>query len=124
MARVVRIKISKSYLKLFKRLKVKLYPTHKQKEMLENHFSAYRFCYNLCLEYKSTLWSDHKKNVSGFDMQNELTNLRKNLNWVNKCKAECIVGAAHDVDKAYKQFFKGRGFPKFKSKKAGQSFHS
>ena len=37
---------------MYKRLKVKLYPTKNQIEMLENHFDGYRFAYNLSLEYK------------------------------------------------------------------------
>jgi len=108
---------------MFKRLKVKLYPTHKQKEILEAHFSGYRYSYNLCLEYKSTLWSDYKKNVTGFDMQKELFEIRKETPWLAKCKAECIRDAALNVDAAYKNFFKhNKGFPKFKSKKGVQSF--
>lgn len=107
---------------MFKRLKVKLYPTHKQKEMLENHFSGYRFCYNLCLEYKSTLWYQHRKNVSGYDMATELFDIRTKTLWLEKCKAECLREAALNVDKTYKNFFKGYGFPKYKSKKAEQSF--
>lgn len=107
---------------MYKRLKVKLYPTHKQKVMLENHFSAYRYCYNLCLEYKKVLWSDYKKNVSGYDMQNELFEIRKEIFWLNNCKAECLRDAALQVDKSYKNFFSGKGFPKFKSKKDFNSF--
>lgn len=110
---------------MFKRLKVKLYPTFKQKEMLENHFSGYRFCYNLCLEYKSTLWSDHKKNVSGYDMQKELYALRKEVPWMLACRAQEIVSASLDVEKTYKNFFKhNRGFPRYKSKRGEQSFHA
>lgn len=107
---------------MYKRLKVKLYPTTKQKEMLETHFDAYRFCYNLCLEYKSTLWKDYKKNISGYDMSKELFQIRKETEWLSKCKAECLREAALNVDKAYKKFFKGNGFPKFKIKKGEQSF--
>lgn len=90
--------------------------------MLENHFNGYRYCYNLCLEYKSMLWKDYKKNVSGYDMQNELFEIRKENDWLLKCKAECIRDAALNVEKSYKNFFKGKGFPRFKSKKGLQSF--
>lgn len=107
---------------MFSNIKIKLYPTFKQKEMLENHFNGYRYCYNLCLEYKSMLWKDHKKNISGYDMQKEIFEIRKENDWLLKCKAECIRDAALNVDKSYKNFFKGKGFPKFKSKKGIQSF--
>jgi len=107
---------------MYKRLKVKLYPNKSQTEVLENHFNGYRYCYNLCLEYKQLLWHHHKINISGFTMQAELFEIRKESEWLIKCKAECIRDAALNVDKAYKNFFKGSGFPKFKNKKGVQSF--
>ena len=107
---------------MYKRLKVRIYPTIKQKEMLENHFNGYRFAYNLCLDYKKHLYKYYKINVSGFDMQKELFQIRKESNWLIKCKAECIRDSALNVDKAYKNFFNGKGFPKFKSKRGIQSF--
>ena len=107
---------------MYKRLKVKLYPTKNQIEMLENHFDGYRFAYNLSLEYKQHLWKYHKINISGFDLQKELFQIRKESDWLIKCKAECIRDAGLNVDKAYKNFFKGKGFPKYKSKKGVQSF--
>ena len=107
---------------MHKRLKVKIYPTEKQKEMLEQHFDGYRFAYNLCLEYKQTLWQHHKINVSGFTMQAELFEIRKQSDWLIKCKAECIRDAALNVEKTYKNFFNGKGYPNFKSKRGLQSF--
>lgn len=107
---------------MYKRLKVKLYPTKNQIEMLERHFDGYRFAYNLSLEYKQLLWNHHKINISGFDLQNELFQIRKETEWLLKCKAECIRDAGLNVEKSYKRFFKGKGFPKFKSKKGEQSF--
>ena len=109
---------------MYKRLKVKIYPTYKQIEILENHFNAFRYCYNLCLEYKKILWFDHRKNVSGYDMGKELLQIRKQEDWLLKCKAECIREAGHQLDKSYKKFYKGKGFPKFKSRKGEQSFHA
>lgn len=109
---------------MFKRLKVKLYPTKNQIEMLENHFDGYRFAYNLSLEYKQHLWYYHKLNVSGFDLQKELFQIRKESDWLIKCKAECIRDAGLNVDKAYKNFYKGKGFPKYKSKRGIQSFQA
>lgn len=105
-----------------KGLKVKLYPNKSQIEMLENHFNGYRYCYNLSLQYKQVLWNHHKINISGFELQKELFEIRKEVEWLSECKAECIRDAGLNVDKSYKKFFKGNGFPKYKSKKAEQSF--
>lgn len=107
---------------MLKRLNIRLYPTKKQEKVLNNHFNAYRFAYNLCLEYKSHLWKYHKVNKSGYDLQNELFTIIKEVEFLSKCKVECIRQAALDVDKNYKKFFEGNGFPKFKSKKDKQAF--
>jgi len=107
---------------MFKRIKIKLYPTAKQKRVLDEHLNAFRFLYNLCLSYKSTLWSDYKINVSGYDMQKEILSIRSETPWLLKCKAECLREAGLSVDKSYQFFFKGYGFPRFKSKHGRQSF--
>lgn len=109
---------------MFKRLKVRLYPTHKQKKVLENHFNAFRYIYNLSLEYKQRLWQQCKINKSGYDMAKEVLELRKEVPWLLECKAECVREACYQVDKSFKNFFKGKGYPKFKSKKDAQSFHA
>lgn len=50
-------------------IKSRIYPNFYQKLTLDNHFDAYRFVYNLCLEYRIMLWRDYKKSASGYDMQ-------------------------------------------------------
>lgn len=90
--------------------------------MLDNHFDAYRFCYNLCLEYKSLMWKQYQINKNGYDMQSELFQIMKDTQWMSKCKVECIREAAHSVEKAFQFFFKGKGYPKFKSKKRQNAF--
>lgn len=107
---------------MYKRLKIRLYPTEKQKVVLNNHMNSYRFCYNLCLDYKIQLWKYYKINKSGFDLQNELFDIIKDVDFLKNCKVECLRQAALDVDKSYNNFFKGKGFPKFKSKKNKQCF--
>lgn len=102
----------------------RIYPTIKQQEVIDRHFDAYRFVYNLCLEYRIMLWKDYKKSVSGYDMAKEVLSIRKDTYWLSKCKAECVREAAYNLDDNYKKFFKGNGYPKFKSKKGDQSFHA
>lgn len=109
---------------MYKRLKIRLYPTKKQKEVLDNHFNAYRFLYNLSLEYKIMMYKDYGINKIGYDLQAEIFELRKETDWLSKCKAECLRDAGLNVDKTFKKFFKGSGYPKFKSKKSENSFHA
>lgn len=105
-------------------IKSRIYPNFYQKLTLDNHFDAYRFVYNLCLEYRIMLWRDYKKSASGYDMQKEVFEIRKETEWLSKCKAECLRDAALNVDKSFKKLFKGNGHPRFKSKKGEQSFYA
>jgi len=107
-----------------KRIKVRLYPTVKQKKVLENHFNAFRYIYNLSLEYKQTLWQQWKITKSGYDIAKEVLEIRKEVPWLLECKAECVREAAYQVDKSFKNFFNGSGYPKFKSKRGEQYFHA
>lgn len=109
---------------MYKRIKVRLHPTVKHKRVLENHFNAYRYIYNLSLEYKQTLWQQWKITKSGYDIAKEVLEIRKEVPWLLECKAECVREAAYQVDKSFRRFFNGAGFPKFKSKKGEQSFHA
>lgn len=105
----------------FKRLQIKIYPTKEQEILLNKHIIAYRYLYNLCLEYKIYLYNYHKINISGFEMQSEIFDIIKETTWLKNLKVECLRQAALDVAESFKKFYKGNGFPKFKSKKTSRS---
>lgn len=107
---------------MFKRLQIRIYPTKEQEILLQRHVDAYRYLYNLCLEYKIHMYKYYKINKSGYDMQSELFDLIKQIEWIKDLKVECLRDAALNVDKSFKNFFKGKGYPKFKSKKDRNSF--
>jgi putative transposase len=90
---------------MFKRLKVKLYPTKDQIEMLEQHFNGYRYAYNASLYCKNYVYENYRKNLSGFDLQKELLELRKESDWLINCKAECIRDAGTSVAKTFDKYF-------------------
>lgn len=116
-------------IKMIKRFRIRIYPNKVQNEILNNHADAYRFLYNLCIEYKSHLYKYHKIRISGYDMQNELFSLIKEIDWMKGLKVECLRQAALDAESSFIRFYKGDGYPKFKSKienygfSAHQSIH-
>jgi putative transposase len=71
------------------------------------------------------LYRDHKISISNYDLKKQLTDCKKEplFDWLNDVKAECLQYSIDILDIAYKNFFKGNGFPKFKSKRDKQSFH-
>lgn len=108
---------------MLKRFQIRLYPTKEQEVLLDRHVNAYRFLYNLCLEYKIEMYKYYGINKSGYDMQKELFEIIKTTDWLKGLKVECLRDAALNVDKTFKKFFKGQSkYPKFKNKKSRKSF--
>ena len=110
---------------MFKAYKYRLYPTETQKELIAKHIGSARFVYNLALETKNTAYLGGKVNVSTFDLINQLPDLKKECPWLKEVNSQTIQQSVINMDVAFKKFFKGAGFPRFKSKHRGkQSFHA
>lgn len=108
---------------MFRAFKYRLYPTEPQKELIAKHIGSSRFVYNLALETKTTAYLGSKHNYSAFDLIKQLPELKKELPWLKEVNSQSLQQAIHNMDIAFKKFFKGAGFPKFKSKHKGkQSF--
>ena len=108
---------------MFKAFKYRIYPTNSQKELIVKHIGSSRFVYNLALETKIAAYIGSKHNYSAFDLIKQLPELKKELPWLKEVNAQSLQQSVHNMDIAFKKFFKGAGFPKFKSKHKGkQSF--
>jgi putative transposase len=110
---------------ILRAIKIKLYPTIEQKILLDKHFGACRFIYNLALEYKIYLYTYHRIFISNYDLKKQITDCKKesSFHWLNDIKAESLLYSIDILNTAFKNFFRGNGFPKFKSKRNRQSFH-
>lgn len=66
-------------------------------------------------------------NVSAFDLIKQLTQAKREIEWLNIPTAQSLQGEILHLDKAYKNFFRNikkginKGFPKFKKKSSKQS---
>lgn len=111
---------------MLKGYKYKIYPTKTQKELINKHIGACRFVYNLALETKNYAYASHKKNLSCFDLNNQLPDLKKECEWLKEIDSQALQQSITNLDKAFTQFFKGYSkFPNFKSKKNNkQSFRN
>lgn len=107
---------------MYKSYKYRLYPTNSQKELIHKHCGSVRFLYNLALETKTTAYLGNKVNLSRYDLQKQLVDLKKELPWLKETNSQSLQSALINLDEAYKKFFKGAGFPKFKKKSNGGSF--
>jgi putative transposase len=108
---------------MFKAFKYRINPTNSQRELIAKHIGSSRFVYNLALETKNTAYLGSKHNFSPFDLIKQLPELKKECDWLKEVNSQSLQQSIQNMDIAFKKFFKGAGFPKFKSKHKGrQSF--
>ena len=100
-----------------KAYKFRFYPTKDQIAKLDNTFGCVRYVYNYFLALRKELYVKDKKSMSFFDSCKELALLKQEKEWLKEVDKFSLQNALKDLDIAYKNFFKGKGYPKFKSKK-------
>jgi len=103
---------------IIKNYKIRIYPNNKQKVLLEKHFGANRWIYNYFLNKKIKVYQKEKKQVSCFQLINELPTLKKENIWLKDINAQSLQMSIRNIDNAFTRFFREKkGFPKFKSKR-------
>ena len=100
-----------------KAYKFRFYPTKSQIKKLNDTFGCARYVYNHFLGLKQELYNKEKKSMSYSECSKELTVLKKEKEWLKNVDKFSLQNSLKDLDKAYKNFFNGKGYPKFKSKK-------
>ncbi|PHI07206.1 IS200/IS605 family element RNA-guided endonuclease TnpB [Fusobacterium polymorphum] len=100
-----------------KAYKFRFYPTKSQIKKLNSTFGCVRYVYNHFLDLKQELYNKEKKSMSYNQCSKELTVLKKEKKWLKDVDKFSLQNSLKDLDKAYKNFFSGKGYPKFKSKK-------
>ena len=103
-----------------KAYKFRFYPTKTQIEKLNCTFGCVRYVYNHFLSLKQELYNKEKKSMSYNQCSKELTVLKQENRWLKDVDKFSLQNSLKDLDKAYKNFFSGNGYPKFKSKKGNR----
>lgn len=107
---------------MFKSYKYRLMPSEKQKEQMEQHFGCCRLVWNLALAAKKQAWESNRVNLSRYDLQEQLVDLKLANEWLYDANAQSLQSVLLNLDNSYKGFFRGGGFPRFKKKSGYQSF--
>ena len=107
---------------MYRSYKYRIYPTEPQKELIAKHIGSSRFVFNIALETKNAAYISAKHNYSAFDLVKQLPELKKELPWLKEVNSQSLQQAIQNMDIAFKKFFKGAGFPKFKKKSNKGSF--
>lgn len=102
----------------------RLYPSESQTEFLAKQFGCCRFVWNTLLAeniQQYQLWKDglikEKPKVSPATLSRRLTLLKIEFPFLAEVSAIVLQQTTIALAKTFSNFFKGKGFPKFKSKK-------
>ncbi len=109
-------------MKLHRTYKYKLKLTKAQEQTCESWINTCRYIYNVALEERITSYKECKKSVSKFDQYNQLPQIKKDFPFVGEVYSDTLQEALDRLDKSYKNFFRGKGFPKFAKKGFYNSF--
>ena len=101
---------------MLKAFKYKLKLNNNQKIYFEKCFGCSRLVYNLALACKIQAYQSTKINLSFYDLNKQLTDLKNDYDFLKEPGKDCLQNALINLDQAYSSFFKGNGFPKFKNK--------
>ncbi|MBU2598737.1 MAG: transposase, partial [Actinobacteria bacterium] len=81
-----------------------------------------RYIYNKGLALKKELWENKKEKLSRFDLDKLLRKWKKEYDWLSLPPSQSLQQVNKDLDLAFKNFFSGSGYPKFKKKGINDSF--
>jgi len=107
---------------MLKAYKYRIYPTEQQIVLIQKHFDCCRFVYNLALETKIYTYKAYGKNLTCFDLCYQLPDLKLDHKWLREVNAQSLQDSIKNMDRAYKNFYNGSSYPKFKSKTNQKSF--
>ena len=107
-----------------KSFKIRIYPTKEQQILLEKSFGASRFIYNHFLKLKQYLYQEFNIKITFNHMSKMLTELKRQKIWLTVPDKCALQNTLKDLDAAYKKFYNGARYPKFKRKDSKNSYRA
>lgn len=104
--------------------KYRLYPTKGQAELIDKTIGCCRLIYNIALDLKQYCYKAYGVNLSAYDLFNQLPEMKQGCEWLKEVDSQTLQQSILDMCDAYKNFFKGAGYPSFKRKTNGGSFRN
>ncbi len=100
----------------------RLYPDNNQKQMINQTIGNSRFIYNYFLNDKITEYKKFKKSKTAYDQIKCIPSLIENYPWLKQSDSCALRNSIFNLDDAYKSFYNGKGYPKFKNKDKYNSY--
>ena len=109
-------------MKILKGYVFRMYPTEKQKELINQTIGCSRFIYNYFLDDKIKEYKKKGKSKSAFDQIKLIPLLSKDKEWLREVDSCALRTSLFNLEDAFKRFYKGSGYPRFKSKGVHESY--
>ena len=107
---------------MFKAYKFRIYPNIEQKIMIDKTFGCTRFVFNKFLFERKEKYEENKIKLNVYEQLKELTDLKKENNWLKEVDSCALQKCVFNLDDAFKNFFRGNGYPRFKAKGEHESY--
>ena len=107
-----------------KAFRYRLYPTAEQEQALAVQFGHGRFIWNWALALRKATYQETGKGIGYYELQRRATALKHQAEteWLKEADSQVLQAKIEDLERAYQNFFAKRArFPRFKSKREGQS---
>jgi len=107
-----------------KAFRYRLYPTAEQQQALAVQFGHARFVWNWALDLRKAAYQETGKGIGYYELKRRTTALKHQAEtaWLRAADSQVLQAKIEDLERAYKNFFEKRAkFPRFKSKREGQS---
>jgi putative transposase len=108
--------------KVHKSFKYELRLTAEQEDICCQTIGICRFVWNKALDLKKKLWEDNKKKIHWIEIDKLLPKWKRLFPWMKVAPSQALQQVIQDLDKAFKSFFRGFGYPRFKNKYEDKSF--
>ena len=100
----------------------RMYPTKEQEELINKNIGCSRFIYNYFLDDKIKEYKETRKSKSAYDQIKLIPSLSKEYPWLKEVDSCALRTSIFNLEDAYKSFFNGKGYPKFKAKGIHESY--
>lgn len=103
-------------------VKVRIYPTPEQQELLAQSFGCARWFWNNSLALNNETYNATGKGLSRQGYNDRLPALKAEFSWLADCYSQVLQSVSLNLSRAFINFFEGRAkYPNFKSKHGKQS---
>ena len=100
----------------------RMYPTKEQQELINKTIGCSRFIYNHFLDDKIKEYKETGKSKSAYDQIKLIPSLSKEYPWLKEVDGCALRTSLFNLEDAYKRFYNGSGYPRFKAKGVHESY--